>query len=329
MKEKRRYKDPLFSVMKKTDIQFAEAMGYWIDLKNNTSTQQKIKMMDKAITERPLNLYLDLYLPENDTLKYRPLIMMLHGGSFYFGTRKDEAISKWCQHFASLGYVAASIDYRVGYIPTLIGIERAGYRAIQDAHAAMRFLVAHQEEYGIDTSLLFVGGSSAGAIAALNLAFMTNDTRPTASYGNHRNHDLGNIEDSGNNLTTSFNIKGVVDMWGALPDTAMIHGKRTPILAFHGDKDDIIPIGHDYPFAKAHGLNKMLSHKMYGSACIIDYAKKHRHLAKLYTFKGYGHAPHIDPETNKLNENFEFIQKKMTAFFHHIIELENKKKKSQ
>lgn len=58
--------------------------------------------------------------------------------------------------------MTASIDYRIGFLPTMASIGRAGYRAVQDAHAATRCLVAHQEEYGIDTSMIFVGGASAG-----------------------------------------------------------------------------------------------------------------------------------------------------------------------
>lgn len=323
--EGNRYQEPTFQVETKSGIMFAEVKGYWTDMKDETPPGRKIRMMDQALDERTLDLRLDLYLPKNDTLSHRPLVMLMHGGSFYYGSRSDVAITKWCQHLASLGYVAASIDYREGYVPTMENVERAGYRAIQDAHAALRYLVAHRENYGIDTAFIFVGGSSAGAITALNLAFMTNETRPSSTYKSGKSRDLGNIETSGNNYTNHFSIKGIVDMWGALSDTSMMQGKNVPILAFHGDADDVVPYGYDYPFHKAGWLKKAITQKMFGSYSIVKYAKKHGQQARLYTFEGYGHSPHRDPDTKALNENFYFIQDKMSAFFFQIITSEKEK----
>ena len=324
-----RYHEPSFQVTKKAGVAYAVAQGYWSELEDDTPTGRKLLMMDKALEERDLSLRLDLYLPKNDTLSHRPLVMLMHGGSFYFGSRNDQSISKWCQHLASLGYVAASIDYRMGFVPTTTDIERAGYRAIQDAHAALRYLVANQDKYGIDTSFIFVGGSSAGAITALSLAFMTNENRPSTSFGTTAGDDLGDIETSGNNLKTRFSIKGVVDMWGALPDTSMMRGHNVPILAFHGDKDDIVPYRHDYPFGKAGEIKKLFANKMYGSSCIVDYAKRHGQKAQLYTFEGFKHSPHRDPRTKELNQNFYLIQDKMVAFFYQIIESEKAKSTEQ
>ena len=320
-----RYQEPSFQVKQKSGVTYAVAQGYWSELDDDTPAGRKLMMMDKAVDERELSLRLDLYLPKNDTLSHRPLVMLMHGGSFYFGTRKDPAIAQWCEHLASLGYVAASIDYRMGFVPTAPDIERAGYRAIQDAHAALRYLVANQDKYGIDTSFIFVGGCSAGAITALGLAFMTNETRPGASYATSSSRDLGDIETSGNNLKNRFSIKGVVDMWGALPDTSMMRSRNMPILAFHGDKDDIVPYDHNYPFERAGEIKKLLTNKMFGSSCIVDYAQRHGRKAKLYTFEGFKHSPHRDPKTKEPNQNFYLIQDKMAAFFYDIIESEKAK----
>jgi hypothetical protein len=218
-----------------------------------------------------------------------------------------------------MGYVTASIDYRIGFLPTMASIGRAGYRAVQDAHAAMRFLVSHQDEYGIDTSMLFVGGCSAGAITTLNLAFMTNETRPEYTYSSFLTPDLGSIDTCGNSIRCNFRIKGIIDMWGAMPDTALMRNRNIPILAFHGDADDIVPYDFDYPFGVAGVLKTMLVEKMYGSSCIVDRAIKLGHKAQLVTFSGYKHSPHVDPGTKALNDNFFVIQDMMSDFFHEII----------
>ena len=308
-----RYQKPLFQVVTKPGIQYAEVDGYWSALEGSTSSAEMFFQMRHVADEQPLKLRLDLYLPKGDTLAHRPLVMLIHGGAFYFGSRQDPSITRWCRHFASLGYVAASIDYRLGFFPSMNNIDRAGYRALQDAHAALRFLVDNQERYGIDTSMMFVGGCSSGGITALNLVYLNNDNRPPST------HDLGKVETSGNDLTNHFSIKGIVNMWGALFDTSAMRGHHEPILAFHGDKDKIVPYDYDYPFQQIGDAKNLLVNKMYGSFCIVDYAQKHGQQATLYTFEGAGHSPHNNPNPKKANEIFHFIQDKMTDFFYQII----------
>ena len=317
--ENKRYQDTLFEVEETNDVPYAKVMGFWSELGDETDVTDKIFRMGDAISEIPLDLHLDVFRPKNDTIKKRPLVMLVHGGAFYFGSKDDKAITQWCRHLASKGYVTASIDYRIGFLPTMSSIGRAGYRAVQDAHAAMRFLVAHQEEYGIDTSMLFVGGASAGSITVLNLAFMTNETRPEYTHSGFLKPELGNIDTCGNDIRARFRIKGIVDMWGALPDTTFMRGRNIPIIAFHGDADDIVPYDYDYPFGVAGALKTLLVEKMYGSSCIVDRAQKLGYNAQLVTFSGYRHSPHVDPTTRALNDNFYIIQNKMSDFFYDIV----------
>ncbi len=317
--ENKRYQDSLFAVEEMDDIVYANALGYWSELGDETAVTNKIFQMGEAIYEKDLDLHLDVFMPQNDTLKKRPLVMLVHGGAFYFGSKDDVSITQWCRHLSSMGYVAASIDYRIGFLPTKASIGRAGYRAVQDAHAAMRFLVSHQEEYGIDTSMIFVGGASAGAITALNLAFMTNETRPEYTHSGFLRPDLGDIDTCGNAIRADFRVKGVVDMWGAMPDTTFLHGKNIPIIAFHGDADDIVPYGYDYPFGIAGPLKTLLVEPMFGSSCIVDRAIKLGYKARLVTFGGLRHSPHVEPGTKALNDNFYFIRKMIPDFFYEII----------
>ena len=317
--ENKRYQDTLFEVEETSDIPYAKVMGFWSELGDETAVSDKIFQMGNAIYESLLDLHLDVFRPQNDTIQKHPLVMLIHGGAFYFGSKDDKSITQWCRHLASMGYVAASIDYRIGFLPTMTSIGRAGYRAVQDAHAAMRFLVSHQDEYGIDTSKIFVGGASAGSITTLNLAFMTNETRPEYTLGGFLMPDLGDIDTCGNAIKADFRIKGIIDMWGAMPDTTLMRNRNIPILAFHGDADDIVPYDYDYPFGIAGVLKTMLVEKMYGSSCIVDRAIKLGHQAQLVTFSGYKHSPHVEPETKELNENFFTIQSMMSDFFYDII----------
>ena len=58
---------------------------------------------------------------------------------------------------------------------------------------------------------------------------------------------------------------------------------------------------------------------MFGSSCIVDRAKKLGHDAHLYTFVGFKHSPHVNPENKALNHNFYIIQDMMSGFFHDIV----------
>ena len=317
--ENKRYQDSLFAVEKISDICYANAPGFWTEIGDSVNTMGKLLRVVDTRRTVPLDLLLDIYRPQNDTLKNRPMVMLIYGGSYYFGSKDDVKITTWCRHLASLGYVTVSIDYRLGFFPGKVGIGRAAYRAVQDAHAAMRFLVSHPDDYGIDTSMIFVGGSSSGAVSALSLAFMTDESRPKCARKGLFRPDLGGIDTCGNDLRTHFRIRGIAEMWGAMSDTSLLNGHNVAILAFHGDEDDIMPYGYDRPFSVAKPINSLAADPMYGASCIVDRATKLGYKARLVTFTGYKHMPHVDPKTKVINENFYIVQDTMSEFFHDII----------
>lgn len=83
-----------------------------------------------------------------------PLIVYAHGG-YYVGDDKTD-FGYYCQTLASKGYVVANMNYMLapeGQYPT----------QLLQVNEAIRFLLAHAEEYRIDTSKIFIGGDSAGA----------------------------------------------------------------------------------------------------------------------------------------------------------------------
>ena len=314
-----RYRETEFSVEKTSNITYGRARGFWTEMPQEVPALDKISQIGNAIIATPLDLHLDIFHPKDDTLKKRPMIMFIQGGAFYFGSKGDKAPSRWCQHYASQGYVAVSIDYRIGFLPTKASIGRAAYRAVQDAHAAMRFLVAHHEEFGIDTTMIFVGGTSSGAVTALNLAFMTNEMRPEYTHKGFMRSELGDIDTCGNAFKNHFRIRGLVEMWGALPDTAMMKSRNVPILAIHGDADKVMPYVYGYPFDVANPLNTLIVDKMFGASSIVDHANKLGYQSRLFTFSGCKHALHLDPKTKDLNDNFFVIQDVMSDFFYSFI----------
>ena len=64
------------------------------------------------------DLYMDIYEPAGDTLDDRPIIFFMYGGSFISGSTDSWDIVSLCNNYASRGYVAVAIDYRL--TPSLI-----------------------------------------------------------------------------------------------------------------------------------------------------------------------------------------------------------------
>lgn len=321
-----RYQKPTYRVRTIPDICYGHAEGYWSNFtgfEDKSYAKVVVEGFRKSLSKRPLDLMLDIYQPAGVDSE-KPLILFIHGGAFYVGDRRDEALVGWCKHFASLGYITASMDYRLGFLPSKDDIERAGYMAVQDAHAAMRYLVSHAEEYGIDTSQIYVAGTSAGSITALNLAFMRDDNRPKASFGRKENlfhhgertEDLGAIASSGNDIDADFHIVAVANMWGAINDLGMLRNSHTDIVSFHGDADQLVPFDRGYPFSDvSEGVGQRLFAEMFGSKSIDGEAQSIGLRSRFYPFPGEGHAFHVD-ENQNINQNWYFIRDSITTFFY-------------
>ncbi|MCQ2298310.1 MAG: alpha/beta hydrolase [Bacteroidales bacterium] len=319
-----RLRQPIFKVKTQKNITYGQAVGYWTSMVGNDGEGFKAILADwlkKDHRPTPQQLTLDLYQPDDTIQRSHPLILFLHGGAFFFGDKSDSAITQWCRYYASLGYVTASMNYRMGFPVSKDGIERTGYMAVQDAHAAMRYLLANDSLGFINRDQLFVAGTSAGSITALNLTFMTNATRPSSSFKKKgRFTDLGPIDGSGNDFKADFKIRAIANMWGAVTDLDLLSQSQVSIISFHGDQDKIVPYDKGYPFGEISTLvGKKLFGQMYGSASIHRYALSHGINSKLITFNGYGHSPHIGENNALIPENFNRIQQEIQVFLYRVL----------
>lgn len=189
-------------------------------------------------------LAFDVYLPgEKNPGAKSPLFFWVHGGGFTKG--KKEGSAAFMKATAARGFVVVSLEYRLGFEhpnPQAIGANfgMAVYRAIQDGHAALRYLVAHADEYGIDPNAIFVGGGSAGAVTALSLAFVQPEEAVASLPGVEKK--LGPLMGGTNSLTDAYKIRGVVAMWGAIGSASEItKADAVPVIFFHGLKDHVAP----------------------------------------------------------------------------------------
>ena len=187
-------------------------------------------------------LKMDFYFPkiEFDPLGQRPYILLIHGGGFTDGDKSRYKFE--CKKLAKRGFVVATMNYRLGYDESdPSNLVNAVYRAQQDANAALRYTIEIGSSLKIDPSWLFLGGGSAGSITSLFTKYMSqeewnilfSDLEPL----------LGAIDTSGNDLPHTFELQGILNQWGAAPDSATTTDELTPMISFHGALDNVIPIG--------------------------------------------------------------------------------------
>jgi len=315
-----RYQKEIFSeITVKKDIVYGKAKGYWTN--SPYSDDPYIEVLGKGLVktfrdQQPLDLKLDLYYPEDDTLSNAPLVMLIHGGAFYVGSKDAVTEKTLATTLAKRGYVVASINYRLGFKPLPKDLEMSGYRAIQDAHAALRYLSHYSKDLRINPSQIYVGGTSAGAIASLNVAFMGNAERPSGIFKAEKEGLVGKIEESGNNFTDKFEIKAVANLWGAVGDLKIIGSDdKIPVLSIHGTADKIVPYDYDRPFQNSLGINRLLMDKMYGSKQIHEWLQVLGIRNRLVPLKGLGHEPEL-VGSDMLNNYMDTIVDRVTQFFY-------------
>ncbi len=109
-------------------------------------------------------LKLDLYRPKA-TAKPGPLVVLIHGGCWMDGSRKEMGF--YAVNLARLGYVTASVDYRLS--------EEAPYpAAVEDMRAAIQWLTDHAATYNIDPERIAIMGGSAGGHLTEYLGYSAN-----------------------------------------------------------------------------------------------------------------------------------------------------------
>lgn len=244
-----RYRDAIFTSVNKTaDVTF----GNSVEQDGETTT-----------------LLVDVYEPVGDTVTARPLAIWVHGGGFSGGDKTSPELVDQANEFARKGYVTASINYRVGSTgcapssPVTTCVQ-AIIDATQDAQTAVRYFRANAAAYGIDPNRIAMGGSSAGAIVALNVAYSGENPAP----GDHQGF--------------SHAISVAQSLSGATITGGPIGPGDAAAIFFHNEIDPTVP--------------RVLADNTYNAAIAAGLP------AIFYSWPGVGHVPYIQNRDQILEE---------------------------
>jgi acetyl esterase/lipase len=173
-----------------------------------------------------VELRLDVYTPVEDVETDRPVFIYSHGGSFVAGDKREG--TEWATRMAELGYVAASIDYRLGPLSVTAPIDEQEQaqidRARNDLQAAVRWFKANATVLGIDPDRIGLGGYSAGAIMSAGATARWDD--PV----------------TGSNPEYSSAVCGAMSIAGTL-NPAYVDPGDAGVIFHHGTLDDTVPFG--------------------------------------------------------------------------------------
>ena len=222
----------------------------------------------KYATTIPENsdLFVDIYQPKNDNVSKRPLVILAHGGSFIAGNKSD--MLPFCEYFVKRGFVVASIQYRLlAAFPTQSAFTAAAFKAVSDMKGAYRFFksdAANANSYKVDTTKIFVGGLSAGAITALHATYLdTNDNlEPNIRTLVMANGGFkGNTGDAENKTHIEDDIFATINMSGALISKGLLSPDDPILMSYHGDMDDVVPVDSNSVFGLIYLYGSRTIHK--------------------------------------------------------------------
>lgn len=243
----------------------------------------------------PLRVYYPTDLPAGEK---RPLIALVHGGFFIWGSYLDfDALAKG---FAERGFIAATIEYRLCHrgdceIARLTtnpcnvswgsSFLPSAYVSAVDVNDGIRWLQAHADEYHIDPEKVVVAGHSAGAFTALNAAFLDQaEIQQLIPAAGVSGKYLGEA------LDPVTGIRACISMSGASFNTdwieaSEVNGENIAVGLVHGTSDGVV----DYGTAVAVPCCQTYNAVVYGSCTVAKRVKELGGNYYLLSGEGFGH----------------------------------------
>lgn len=111
---------------------------------------------------------------QRDAAASQPAIIWIHGGGFVSGNR--HIVAEYLKILAARGFVTVTVDYTIApeaHYPT----------PIRQTNKALGYIVANAARYGIDPDRVLIGGDSAGAQIAAQVAALASNPAYAKAVG--------------------------------------------------------------------------------------------------------------------------------------------------
>lgn len=250
-------------------------------------TESVVYGVGTSVAGSEFDLLMDVYEPVGDDLEQRPVVILAHGGSFTFGTRRNPIMVSTCTALAERGYVAASIEYTLWPLamgfPDSLDLIDVVVSAVGDMRTAIRYFNEdglNDNDFRVNPDVISIGGYSAGAIVACHQGMLDgSDVFP--EFIDNALQAQGGIDNLGSNLEFSDDVLSILNLSGSIYDVDFIDENSAPIYSAHGDMDGTVP----YMFGITGGI--LTSN---GSYNIMERYNELGLENELFTFEGGGHS---------------------------------------
>ncbi len=199
---------------------------------------------------------LDLYVTRTPD-KPLPTLIWIHGGGWTGG---DKESFTGVPAYLEMGMNVVNVEYRLARVAQAPA-------AVEDCRCALRWVIQHAKEYGIDVNRLVVAGGSAGGHLALTTGMLPASAgldRQCPGPDNLKVAAIVNwygISDV-NELLDGANMRAYAVTWlGSAPDREQIAKRISPltyvraglppVLTIHGDADPTVPYTQSVRLHKA------------------------------------------------------------------------------
>jgi len=199
---------------------------------------------------------LDLYVTRTPD-KPLPTLIWIHGGGWTGGTKESYA---GIPAYLAMGMNVVNVEYRLARVAQAPA-------AVEDCRCALRWVIQHAKEYGIDVNRLVVSGGSAGGHLALTTGMVPASAGLDRQCPGPDNLKVAAIVNwygiaDVNELLDGPNMKAYAVTWlGSATDRDQI-AKRVsplsyvraglpPVFTIHGDADPTVPYTQSVRLHKA------------------------------------------------------------------------------
>lgn len=205
--------------------------------------QEKIIVTQNIQYDEHKSCVLDVAQPVSSSQTPRPAIVIVHGGGWAAGDKRDAVYTNLLVDYAMKGYVTFSVNYR-------LTTEAPMPACIEDVERSVAWIKAHASEYGVDPSRIGSFGHSAGGHLSLMLGVKG---LVTCAVGGAPPTEIGNPNNPWNDHPEWWPI-------------GHIKKETAPMLILQGSEDPIVrpnltedfvekmhKIGNKVEFIKARG----------------------------------------------------------------------------